>query len=181
MKKIVLLVAFLFLLVGCSELEMDSPTKKVETFLNKYQTHDSEIINEFDVTMFEEENLTEEQKERYKEIMLNQYKDLIYKIKEEKIDGNKAEVEVEIEVYDYNTALSNSYTYMDENKDEFFVDDVLDAVKFINYKLDQLYNYKERITYNITFYLTRNDSKSEWELEELKETDLQKIHGIYSN
>ena len=81
MKKIVLLVAFLFLLVGCSELEMDSPTKKVETFLNKYQTHDSEIINEFDVTMFEEENLTEEQKERYKEIMLNQYKDLIYKIK----------------------------------------------------------------------------------------------------
>ena len=97
MKKIVLLVAFLFLVVGCSELEMDSPTKKVEAFLNKYQTHDNEVINEFDVTMFEEENLTDEQKERYKEIMLNQYKDLTYKIKEEKIDGNKAKVEVEIE------------------------------------------------------------------------------------
>ena len=44
---------------------------------------------------------------------------------------------------------------MDENKDEFFVDDVLDAVKFINYKLDQLFNYKERITYNITFCNTK--------------------------
>ena len=96
MKKIVLLVAFLFLLVGCSELEMDSPTKKVETFLNKYQTHDSEIINEFDVTMFEEENLTEEQKERYKEIMLNQYKDLIYKIKEEKTIKTSRKVSLNI-------------------------------------------------------------------------------------
>jgi len=181
MKKIVLLVAFLFLLVGCNEIEMDSPTKKVETFLNKYQTHDKDVIKEFDVTMFEEETLTDEQKERYKEIMMNQYKDLKYKIKEEEIDGNEAEVEVEIEVYDYNTALSNSYTYMDENKDEFFIDDVLDAVKFINYKLDQLFNYKERITYTIDFKLTRNDSSSEWQLEELSESDLQKIHGIYSN
>lgn len=181
MKKIVLLVAFLFLLVGCNQMEMDSPTKKVETFLNKYQTHDEDVINEFDVTMFEEENLSDEQKERYREIMLNQYKDMTYKIKEEKIDGNKAEVEVEIEVYDYNTALTNSYTYMEENKDEFFIDEVLDAVKFINYKLDQLFNYKERITYNIKFNLTRENSKSEWFLEELNEMDLQKIHGIYSN
>ena len=113
--------------------------------------------------------------------MMKQYKDLTYKIKEEEIDGNKAEVEVEIEVYDYNTALKNSYTYMDENKDEFFIDDVLDAVKFINYKLDQLFNYKERITYTIDFKLTRNNSSSEWVLEELSESDLQKIHGIYSN
>jgi len=181
MKKIVVfIVAILFLLVGCTN-EIESPTKKVETFLSKYQKNDSELVEEFDASMFEEENLTDEQKEKYKKVMLDQYKNLTYKIKEEKVDGNKAEVEVEIEVYDYNTALSNAYTYLDENKDEFFVDEVLDVVAFVNYKLDQLTNFKDRVTYTITFNLSRKDTNSEWKIEDLSESDLQKIHGIYSN
>lgn len=181
MKKVVVFViAILFLLVGCTN-EMESPTKKVETFLSKYQKQDEEVVNQFDTSMIDSDNLTDEQKNKYKEIMLDQYKNLTYKIKEEKIDGNKATVEVEIEVYDYNTALSNAYTYLDENKDEFFVDDVLDAVAFVNYKLEQLTNFKDRVTYTITFNLSRDDSKSEWKIEELSESDLQKIHGIYSN
>lgn len=181
MKKLVVcIVTVLFLLVGCTS-EMDSPTKKVEIFLSKYQKQDQEIIDEFDVTMVEEETLTDEQKDKYRELMLDQYKNLIYEIKEEKIDGNKATVDVEIEVYDYNTALSNAYTYLDENQDEFFVDEVLDVVSFINYKLEQLTNFKDRVKYTITFNLSREDSNSEWVIDELSESDLQKIHGIYSN
>ena len=181
MKKIVVsIITILFLLVGCTS-EMDSPTKKVETFLSKYQKNDEEIVNEFDIGLLDEDNLTDEQKDKYKEIMLDQYKNLTYEIKEETVDGNEAEVEVEIEVYDYNTALANAYTYLDENADEFFVDDVLDAVKFIDYKLNQLFDYKDRITYTIEFQLTRADSNSEWEIKELTEADLKKIHGIYAN
>ena len=56
---------------------------------------------------------------------MGQYKDLTYEIKDERVDGNKAVVDVEIEVYDYNTVLNNANTYLDENKDEFFIDDVL--------------------------------------------------------
>ena len=179
-KKLVFVIAILFLLVGCSN-GMDTPTKKVETFLNKYQTNDKEVVDQFDTSLFEEENLTDQQKDRYKDVMLNQYKNLTYKVKEEKIDGNKATVEVEVAVYDYNTALNNSYTYLDEHRDEFLVDDVLDAIAFVDYKLDQLTDFKDRITYTITFNLYRNDSKSDWNIEELSETDLQKIHGIYKN
>lgn len=181
MKKLVVtIIAFLFVLVGCTN-EMDSPTKKVETFLNKYQKQDEEIIKEFDVSMIEEETLNDEQKEKYKDIMLDQYKNLVYEIKEEKVDGNKATVEVEIEVYDYNKALENAYTYLDEHQDDFLIDDVLDTVSFINYKLEQLMDYKDRVKYTITFNLSRKDTNSEWELEKLSETDLKKIHGIYKN
>ena len=179
-KKVVLVIAILFLLVGCTN-SMDSPTKKVEKFLNKYQTNDKEVVDQFDTSLIEEENLTDEQKDKYKDIMLDQYKNLTYKIKEEKIDGNKATVDAEIEVYDYNTAISNSYKYLEEHHDEFYVDDVLDAVNFVNYKLAQLTDFKDRVTYTITFNLSRDDSKSDWKIEELSEADLQKIHGIYKN
>lgn len=181
MKKLVVtIIAFLFVLVGCTN-EMESPTKKVESFLNKYQKQDEEIIKEFDVSMIEEETLNDEQKEKYKDIMLDQYKNLVYEIKEEKVDGNKATVEVEIEVYDYNKALENAYTYLDEHQDDFLIDDVLDTVSFINYKLEQLMDYKDRVKYTIIFNLSRKDTNSEWELEKLSETDLKKIHGIYKN
>lgn len=179
-KLVVFVIAILFLVVGCTN-DMDSPTKKVETFLSKYQKNDEEVVEQFDTSIFEDEDLTVEQKDKYKEIMLDQYKNLSYKIKEEKIDGNKAEVEVEIEVYDFNTALEDSYTYVEENRDEFYIDDVLDVVAFVDYKLDQLFNYKDRITYTITFNLSREDSDSEWEIKELSEDDLRKIHGVYTN
>ena len=57
----------------------------------------------------------------------------------------------------------------------------MDAVNFVNYKLAQLTDFKDRVTYTITFNLSRDDSKSDWKIEELSEADLQKIHGIYKN
>ena len=153
-KRVVFVIAILFLLVGCTN-EFNTPTKEVEIFLNKYQTNDSEVVNQFDTSLLDEDNLTDEQKSKYKEIMLGQYEDLTYEIKEEKIDGNKATVEVEIEVYDYTTALNNAYMYLEENQDQFYIDGVLDVISFVNYKLDQLFNYKNRITYNIVFALER--------------------------
>lgn len=179
-KRVVFIIAILFLLVGCGN-EFDTPTKEVEVFLNKYQKNDSEVVSQFDTSLLDEDNLTAEQKEKYKEIMLGQYKDLTYEIKEEKIDGNKASVEVEIEVYDYTTSLNNSYMYLEENQDQFYIDDVLDVISFVNYKLDQLFNYKDRTTYTIVFKLERENSNSEWNIQELSESDLKKIHGIYEN
>lgn len=179
-KLVVVIISFLFILVGCGE-KMDTPTKKVETFLSKYQKNDQEIVDQFDVSLIEEENLNDEQKQKYKEVMMGQYKDLTYEIKDERVDGNKAVVDVEIEVYDYNTVLNNANTYLDENKDEFFIDDVLDVVSFINYKIDQLTNYKERIKYTVSFNLERKDTNSDWVIQKLSESDLKKIHGIYSN
>lgn len=179
-KKVVFIVAILFLLVGCGKT-METPTKKVEAFLNKYQTNDKEVVDQFNADLFGDQNLSDEQKGKYKEIMMDQYKNLTYKVKEEKIDGNRATVDVEVEVYDYNRALDNASTYLNEHHDEFFVDDVLDTASFVEYKLKQLMDFKDRIKYTITFNLSRKDSNSEWKIEELPESDLQKIHGIYKN
>lgn len=179
-KRVVFIIAILFLIVGCGA-KFNTPTKEVEMFLNKYQTNDSEVVSQFDTSLLDEDNLTSEQKEKYKEIMLGQYKDMTYEIKEEKIDGNKVSVEVEIEVYDYTTSLNNSYMFLEENQDQFYIDDVLDVISFVNYKLDQLFNYKDRTTYTIIFKLEREDSNSQWNIQDLSESDLKKIHGIYEN
>ena len=179
-KLVVVIITFLFVLVGCGN-KIDSPTKKVESFLNKYQKHDEEVVKDFDTSMIEEDTLNDEQKERYKNVMLDQYKNLTYEIKEEKVDGNQASVDVEIEVYDYNKTLENASIYLEEHQDDFFIDDVLDTVSFINYKLEQLIDTEDRVKYSITFKLKREDTNSEWVLEELSESDLKKIHGIYKN
>lgn len=179
-KLVVVIITFLFVLVGCGN-KMDSPTKRVESFLNKYQKHDEDVVKDFDTSMIEEDTLNDEQKEKYKNVMLDQYKNLTYEIKEEKVDGNQASVDVEIEVYDYNKTLENASIYLEEHHDDFFIDDVLDTVSFINYKLEQLMDTKDRVKYSITFKLKREDTNSEWILEELSESDLKKIHGIYKN
>ncbi len=178
MKKFLLAIAVVFLLVGCDNM-MNTPTKKVEEFLSKYQTNASEVMEDLDTTLLDENELNDEQKEKYKELMKEQYKNLKYEIKEEKIDGNEATVTTEIEVNDFNSSLKESNDYLEQNRDEFYNDDVLDVVKYLDYKLDQLTKKKDKIKYTIDFKLKKE--KNEWKLEELSREDLEKIHGFYEN
>ena len=109
-KKILLVTAFIFgiiLSIGCSQM-MNTPTKQVEEFLNKYQTMDDKVMKQLDEVIDSAGTMTKEQKEKYRELMKNQYKNLTYKIKDDTEDGDEATVEVEIEVYDYITAIKNS-------------------------------------------------------------------------
>lgn len=123
MKKILVsLSLFLLLVAGCSNT-MNTPTKKVEEFLGKYQSMDSEILAQLDQVVAEDTNMSDEQKGEYRSLMEKQYQNLSYKIKNEEIDGNKATVDVEIEVYDYATSISNSRKYYDEHPDEFMTND----------------------------------------------------------
>ena len=100
MKKILLLISAIFLLAGCESV-MNNPTKRVEVFLNKYQTMDSEVLSQLDDTLNNDNTLTTTQKKSYKDIMKKQYQNLTYKIKDETIDGDNANIEVEIEVFDF--------------------------------------------------------------------------------
>ena len=94
MKKLLVILS-IFLLVGC-ELN-NTPTKKIEQFLSNYQILHKDVISDLE-GVINKTNYTGEQKEKYKELMKKQYKSLIYEIKEETIDGNKAYVTVQIEV-----------------------------------------------------------------------------------
>ena len=47
MKKFLLVMSMLLLLTGCESV-MNNPTKRVETFLNKYQIMDEEVLKQLD-------------------------------------------------------------------------------------------------------------------------------------
>lgn len=179
MKKMLSIIGLALILTGCSLGNMDNtPTKKVEKYLNEYQTLDSNVLSKLDSIIDQEELFDDDQKTTYRDILKKHYQDLVYKIKEETINGDKATVEVEIEVSDYTKALKQADEYRTTNESEFLNDNnVFDETLFNNYKLDLLKNNKERVKYTIYFSLTKTNN--EWTLDELTQTEQEKILGIY--
>lgn len=180
MKKILLIFTLVLVLTGCSLTEnMDNtPTKQVETYLNNYQTLDSNVLAELDSIVNNEELFDKDQKVTYRDILKKHYQDLTYTIKEETVNGDKATVEAEIEVTDYTKALKEAENYKTTNESEFMNDEnEFDDVKFNTYKLDLIKESNERVKYTIYFSLTKEDGK--WNLNDLTETEEEKILGIY--
>lgn len=178
MKKILLLVATIFLLVGCESV-MNNPTKRVEVFLNKYQTMDEEVLSQLDDTLNNDGTLTDTQKKDYKDMMKKQYQNLTYTIKDEEVDGNNATVKVEIEVYDFNKAMNEADSYLLQNQDEFIDENNrIDNERFMDYKIEQMKHTNEKVKYTIEFSLTKTDNT--WTLDNVDEITRQKIHGIYN-
>lgn len=168
MKKIAGVFIFLLLLVGCSL--SNNPTSKVEDLLSKYQRLDSDIKSGID-DILEEEALTEEQKERYRNIIEKQYKNLSYQIKNEKIDGDTATITTEIEVLDYKKMVNETSSYY-RDKNDYTVE------KYNNTKLDKLENAKDKVTYTIDFEV-KKDKDGNWNLTSLNNETIKKIQGMY--
>ena len=164
-KKIILLGITLFLLIGCSM--SNTPTSKVEDLLSKYQRLDADISNGID-SVLEEQNLTDTHKERYRKLLENQYKNMSYEVKEEKIDGNNAIVTVEIEVLDYKNAINDllfdSTIYTKESYDEE--------------KLNRLESTTGKVKYTIDLSLTK-DKDDNWNLDALTNEQIKKIQGMF--
>jgi len=180
MKRIFTFLAFALILTGCSiGADMDNtPTKQVEAYLNNYQTLDSNVLAKLDAVVENEEMFDEDQKVTYRDILKKHYQDLTYTIKEETVNGDKATVEAEIEVTDYTKALQEAESYRITNEDEFLgEDDTFDEVKFNTYKLDLIKDSDERVKYTIYFSLTKEND--EWALEDLTDSEEEKILGIY--
>lgn len=179
-KRILFIFVLLVLLVGCDSM-MNTPIKRVEEFLNKYQSLDKEILSQLDSIMEDENSgLSSENFEDYKDIMKTQYKDLSYTIKEEMIDGDNATVTVEIEVYDYKTAIKEAEDFYTANPNEFKTEEgKLDNSKYTNYKIEKMKKAKDRIKYTLNLTLSRKDKK--WVMNNITDTDRQKIHGLYDN
>lgn len=193
MKKIlVCLSLFLLLAVGCTNT-MNTPTKKVEELLGKYQKMDSTVLAQLDSVISEDVNMSDEQKKEYRSLMEKQYQNLSYKVKNEEIKGNNATVDVEIEVFDYATSIAESRKYYSEHKEEFKdeekdddtvgekVEEAIDkSSKYIDYKIKQLKNVTDKKKYDITFNLSK-DEDGIWKLDDISDIDRQKIHGLYED
>lgn len=180
MKKVCVLVLIsIVLIVGCDSM-MNTPTKRVEEFLNKYQRQDEEVIRQLrDSTKMIDTDLDGDNYIEYTNVMKRQYKDLTYTIKEEMIDGENATVTVEIEVYDYKSGLKDAEEYYTTHSEDFKTDNKVDNNKYIAYKLSKLKDAKDRIKYTLNLTLSRKDKK--WVMNNITDTDRQKIHGLYNN
>lgn len=191
-----LLLAFVFI-VGCTNTA-NTPTERVEEFLGKYQSMDSDVLTQLDQVISDDTTMSDEQKDEYRALMEKQYQNLSYKIEEENIEGDSATVDVEIEVLDYATKINEAKEYYEEHKDEIekenqeeqsdnnnVVEDAVEGTEevikesaaFIDYKLKELESVTDTTTYTITFYLTKEDG--EWKLQDISDQDREKIHGLY--
>jgi len=230
MKKLItILLVSIFLVAGCDNT-MNTPTSKVEEFLSKYQNLDSKVLKELDGILKKDENMSADQSKEYKILLEKQYQNLSYKIKNEQVEGDSATVDVEIEVLDYQTAITKAKEYYSEHQDEFKdsnkdkqednqesdtedanksdnlkdkVEDVKDKVtdnlddlgekaedakdkimenidhvsSFIDYKIKELKNVNNKIKYDLTFNLTKENGK--WVIDDLTNEDREKLHGLY--
>ena len=196
--KVVLCFGFLLLIVaGCANT-MNTPTSKVEEFLGKYQSMDSDVATQLDQVISDDDTMNDDQKEKYRALMEKQYQNLSYKINNEEIDGDNATVDVEIEVLDYATTINKAKEYYDEHKDEIeeeynqkqsdndnVAEDAAEGVEeaveessaYIDNKIKELEAATDTTTYTITFYLTKENG--DWKLQDISDLDLQKIHGLY--
>lgn len=181
MKKILGLslgVALVLFITGCTI--NNTPTKKVEAYLNSYKTLDENVVNQIDSVIKEDNDMTDDEKETYKSAIKRQYKDLTYVIKNETIDGDNATVTVEIEVYDFYKTNEASDRYYQDNQDEFKSEDgTLSDDMLIDYRIKQLTTAKERIKYTVEFRLSKTNNT--WKISDVDDITIQKIHGLYAH
>lgn len=173
MKKIYIFIMITLLLFGCSFTDMDNtPIKKVEKYMNNYQILTTDVLDRIDSIATSEVNYTEEQIDEYKSILKKHFTDMMYEVKDETINGDIATVEVEIEVTDYTKTLNDVGIYKQQNLDEF-----TDESEFIDYKLEELKNTKDKVKY--TLYLSLVKQNDEWTVDNLTNEDETKLLGIY--
>lgn len=180
MKKIFLTIIMACTLAGCSlGADMDNtPTKQVEKYLNNYQTLNTNVLSELDSIVDNEITFNETQKNDYRDILKKHYQDLNYTIKEETVNGDKATVEVEIEVNDYTKALKQAESDRTAKASDFYDNsNNFDESKFNDYRLKLLKDNKEKVKYTLYFSLTKN--QNEWVLDSLTDTEQEKLLGIY--
>lgn len=181
MKKKVLYLVSLFILVGslfgCG-IGKNTPKKTVEKLLMSYQNNGDGIISELN-DYLTGLTIDSEYFEDYKKVYLRQYQDLKYEIKNETIDGDNATVTAQIDVYDYYKVENDVNNYIATNPDEFSDNGIYNTSKSLAYRIKELNNTKDRVTYTILFNLTKvND---DWTIDNLTNEDLEKIHGTYAH
>ncbi len=176
MKKFLVLISTLFMVVGCS-CTNETAKDVVDKYLNDYKGLKDNILQDID-TIIEEENLTKDEEDIYRDILKKQYRDLDYKIEDESYDGDTAHVTVKITVYDLYKASREASTYLNSNPGDFLTDGEYDAQKYLDYKLRLMKDTKETVTYNIVIETKKVDGK--WQVVQPSNEVLEKIHGLYN-
>lgn len=177
MKKIlVLIISFIFIGACAKPL---TAKEAVENYLEKYRTSSKDVLEALDDYVASDNDLSENQKEVYKEVLKKQYKNIKYKIANETYTNDEALITTEITVFDLYKAQKEADDYLKEHQSEFYtIDGVYDKSKFLDYKLSLMKDYTYFTDYTIDFHVVKDD-KDRWEVKDLSKSDLEKLHGIY--
>lgn len=175
--KVLSIVLVIFSLTACS-LMKKTAKGAVEDYLNQYKDLSANVLSEME-SVLNEENLSDTQKEVYRDALKKQYADLKYEIISESYDGDTATVEVKITVYDLYKVQKDADKYASEHIDEFRDNGVYNADLFMDYKLKQMKETKDTVDYTVTFNLDKNE-KGNYQVINVSNETLEKIHGIYN-
>lgn len=176
-KIIVLLIMICFILTGCG----NNMTAKeaVRDYLEMYVTLDDNVLEQLN-DFVNKEDLTKEQKEKYKDILRKEYTSLTYNIESERVEGDIAYITVKVNVIDLYKVQKDSLTYFDEHKEEFNDENgEYDKKKFLDYKLEQMEQATDTISHEVEFKVV-NEGDNKWVVSQLSNEALEKIHGIYN-
>lgn len=179
MKKIILsilLILSLFIVSGCG-MEKTARDVAIE-YLDMYRNKDKIIMNELD-EFVDNEDLTDNQKQKYKEVLEREYATLMYKVVDERYDGDVAFITMEITVVDLFKAQEKAAEYFNDNPTVFNDEDgEYSKELYTDYKLDMMSKETDTVTYTIDIKLEKDGE--DWKVVQLSNESLEKIHGIYN-
>lgn len=177
-KTILVVICALLLFTGCScALNDNKPEEAVETFFEKYRAKDDNIMTQLKETI-ENEELTDNSKEKYQELMEKQYDQFAYVIKDTKEEDNSAIVTIELTVLNYRSAILEAEEELKNNPDKFNDDEgKFSEEKYMDYKIEKMSKVNDTTTHTIDLSLTKENGM--WTVEQLSSDDISKLHGLY--
>lgn len=176
MKKILSILLAICLLFGCSL--NNNPSSKVKNYLNNYKNLSDEVLEDME-SKIASENLSNENKDTYRDILKRQYKSLRYEIKDESINGNDAIVTAKITVYDLMNVINESNSYLEDHIEEFNdSNNIYQENIFNTYQLKEMSKVNNTVDYEIDFFLKKTNG--EWVLDNPDTLTIEKINGLYN-
>lgn len=177
-KGLIVFICMLVVVTGCScSINDNKPEEAVDTLFEKYRNKDDNIITQLMETI-DNENLTDDSKEKYRDLMEKQYEHLGYAIKDVKEEDNKATVTVEVTVLNYRSAILEAEEELKENPDKFNDDEGnFSEDKYNDYKIEKMSKVTDTTTHIIELSLTKEAGM--WNVNQLSSDDISKIHGLY--
>ena len=177
-KQILVVFCAILLLTGCScSINDNKPEGAVETFFEKYRAKDDDIITQLKETI-ENEDLTDDAKEKYQALMEKQYDQFAYVIKDVKENDNTATVTTEITVLNYRSAILEAEEELKNNPEKFNDEEGnFSEEKYMDYKIEKMQEVTDTTTHTIDLSLTKEAGM--WKVDQLSSEDISKLHGLY--
>ena len=178
LKGLLVVICAILLFIGCScSINDNKPEEAVETFFEKYRAKDDDVITQLKETI-ENEDLTDDEKEKYQELMEKQYDQFAYVIKDVKENDNTATVTTEITVLNYRSAILKAEEELKNNHEEFNDEEGnFSEEKYMDYKIKKMQEVTDTTTHTIELSLSKEAGM--WKVDQLSSEDISKLHGLY--